>query len=123
MSYTSVMPSTSAHITHDASARAGRACVHVRTANPLERAPEQHERDNMHTLTQSHIERPALTPSQIADRTPPSHCTHDFERSAWLRACEQIDAERRAQRAAAHAAFVAAYAGAPLAPISQGGTA
>lgn len=76
----------------------------------------------MHTQTQ-YIERPALTPSQIADRTPPSHCTHDFDRSAWLRACEQIDAERRAQRAAAHAAFVAAYAGAPLAPISQGGTA
>jgi hypothetical protein len=43
----------------------------------------------MKTSTQSNIERPAVTPSQIADRTPPSLCTyarrdyaHDFARAA-----------------------------------------
>ena len=90
VSYTRVMSSTSAHITHDASARAGRACVHVRTANPLERAPGQHERDHMHTSTQSPIERPALTPSQIADRTPPLHAM----RSAAADLLRRLDAEK-----------------------------
>ena len=43
----------------------------------------------MKTSTQSHIERPALTPSQIADRTPPSRTpyarrdyAHDFARAS-----------------------------------------
>ena len=69
------MSSTSAHITHAASARAGRACVHVRTATPARTGARAQRKNQMHNLTQ-HIERPALTPSQIAERTPPSYCTH-----------------------------------------------
>ena len=45
----------------------------------------------MSTHPQSTIERPALSPAALADRTPPSHCTRPAHSSALDLAARLID--------------------------------
>ena len=69
------------------------------TATCYKQAARHHQRKHMITYTTSTIERPALTPAALADRTPASYCTRSHSSaldladrlisepdcSAWLR--------------------------------------
>jgi len=45
----------------------------------------------MSTITQSTIERPALSPAALSDRTPPSYCTRPAHSSALDLAARLIE--------------------------------